>query len=352
MNENVNVEELLNSYIDGELSQRHETEVKRLLRNDPEIAKRLRELERCKMLVSSLPSDDAPESMLGDIKATLERRALLGAQPELANQRLGRMHLLFRKVVSAAAMIALVGGLAIVVYTIVAPQGEGKSLITSDNTFVITEQPQPAPEEVVIEQPSVAVDDTQKPLPGTVDADAGEFNGRLELKTNNPIAVAAVIKRAIDDNGLFAYSSLASQENENIYKLSCSREGLGLLLADLENIWGRFDSTTLFVETDQQAEQIVVSNVEAGQIVEIINQDSPQKYTQAAKGYAVLNELIKSSAGQEILTAIDSEKPQLTTIPKPIPMPVLTSGEKTIKRLSQSEDEQKVNLTIVIINSK
>lgn len=340
MNKNVNIEELLNSYIDGELSQRHDTEVKRLLRNDPEIAKRLRELERCKMLVSSLPSNDAPVSMLDDIKAALERRALLGVQPELVNQRLGRMHLLFRKVVSAAAMIALVGGLAIVVYTIVAPEGERESLVTSDNTFVITEQP------------PVAVDDTQKPLPGTVDADAGEFNGRLELKTNNPIAVAAVIKRAIDDNGLFAYSSLASQANENIYKLSCSREGLSLLLADLENIWDRFDSTTLFVETDQQTEQIVVSNVEAGQIVEIINQDSPQKYTQVAKDYAVLNELIKSLAGLEVLTAIDSEKPQLTTIPKPIPMPVLTSGEKTIKRLSQAEDEQKVNLTIVIINSK
>ena len=44
-NENSNIDELLNGFIDGQLSIRQKTEVKRLIVNEPEIAKRLEELK-------------------------------------------------------------------------------------------------------------------------------------------------------------------------------------------------------------------------------------------------------------------------------------------------------------------
>ena len=67
MNDNINIDELLNSYIDDELPQRHQTEVKRLIRHDPQIAQRLEELEKCKILLNSLPCEQAPESTLAHL---------------------------------------------------------------------------------------------------------------------------------------------------------------------------------------------------------------------------------------------------------------------------------------------
>ncbi len=352
MKENINIDELLNSYIDDELPQRHQTEVKRLVRNDPEAAKRLEELRRHKMLLGSLPCESAPAGMLDEIKSSLERKTLLGVQPEIENQRVGQMHLLFRKVVSAAAMIVLAGGLAMVVYTIVVPDGGIKSLLMPDNTImeklVSSEQ---VIESGAEEHVSPVMMEIEKPAASASEIFAAEFKGRLELKTNNPIAVASVIKRAIEDNGLLEYGGLGRRQNENIYKLRCSRKGAGLLLADLEKIWGRFDSTTLFVETGAQTEAVAVNEVEASQVVEIIEQDSSEMYVEVAKGFAVLNDMIKSSPGREVLAAVDHEKHGLATIPKPIPMPVLTSGEKTVTNPGQPDDEQNVNLTIVIVDT-
>ena len=62
--ENQNTEELLNSYIDGELTEREKTEVQRLISHDAQVAQRLRELQKSKMLVSSLPRAKAPAKIL------------------------------------------------------------------------------------------------------------------------------------------------------------------------------------------------------------------------------------------------------------------------------------------------
>ena len=93
--------------------------------------------------------------------------------------------------------------------------------------------------------------------------DAFAFNGKLELKTSNLIAVDSFINSAVEDNGLSDGVSLKTQGQKSVYTFSCSREALGLLLADLGNIWHRFDSAMLSVETDKFGEQIVVDAVTA-----------------------------------------------------------------------------------------
>jgi anti-sigma factor RsiW len=72
------IEELLSSYIDGELSERQCNEVKRLLDHDPQVAEMLSHMQRQKELLNALEVETAPETMLDDIKATLERSMLLG----------------------------------------------------------------------------------------------------------------------------------------------------------------------------------------------------------------------------------------------------------------------------------
>lgn len=60
-------------------------------------------------------------------------------------------------------------------------------------------------------------------------------------------------------------------------------EALNLLLADLENVWDKFDSATLFVDTDRAGGEVVVETVTAGQVAEIANQDGLESRIEVAK---------------------------------------------------------------------
>lgn len=333
---NIDIDELLNSFIDGELDQRHQTEVQRMIKHDERVAERLRELQRCKRLVGSLPYAEAPKGMLGDIKAVLEERNLL-VQPTRGGQRLdereGAKHLLVRRLTAAAAMIGLVAVLAAVIYSIVAPQA------VTDKPVAIEQWQPPGESEAQKSRPSVTV------------ATAGMgFNGRLELKTSNPSEVIAFINKAIEHN--IPSDERTASDRSDVRKphaLSCSQQSLRLLLADLVNIWDKFDSATLFVETDRPEEQIVVDAVAAEQIIEIVNQDDYQMQIKAAKYFAMLNNMAELLPGKEVLTAIEDSSSDLITIPKP----VLTSSEKPVtKAAGEAQAEQKVLLTIVVTGSK
>lgn len=340
---NPNIDELLNSFIDGELTERQQTEVKRLAANDAQIAKRLRELQRCKMLVSSLPAAEAPVGMVEEIKNSLERRTLLNQEPIQLSRRAGAWNLLARKVLAAAAMIALFAVLALVIYTIVAPQK------TEDRPVAVNKAPAiKAPIEK--SEPIVVAAIDEKPAGETgMLKDSFVFNGRLELKTNNLIAVDAFINSAAEDNGLWDKVSVDSQGHKSVYTFSCSREALGLLLADLGNIWHRFESAQLSIETDKFGERIFIDAVTAEQIAQITEQDSLNNSVRIAKDFAVLNDITERLPGREILTAIEYTKGNLITIPRPR----LTSGEKTTKKLAGPEEaEKKVNLTLVVEGSK
>jgi len=336
--ENPNIDELLNGFIDGELTARQQTEVQRLIAHDEQVAKRLRELQQCKMLVGSLPFAEAPAEMAEQIKSSLERRTLLGQQVQRLDEREGARHLLVRKVLAAAAMVGLIAVLGGVIYMIVAPES------ITDQPVAVEGWEQPV-RKVEADKLTLGIEASAEKAIAQVRLVAAGFNGRLELKTSALTAVDAFINRAIEDNGLLEKVSPQTEGNKSVYALSCSRQGLSLLLADLGNIWARFDSATLFVETERFGEQVVVDAVAAEQVVEIINQDSLKKHLKVARDFAVLNKMAELLPGKEILTAIDYGRPDLISIPKP----VLTSSEKAIKKpVSQAEDEQKVHLTIVV----
>jgi hypothetical protein len=231
--ENPNIEELLNSYIDGELSERENTEVQRLISHDAKVAQRLRELQTSKMLVSSLPRAEAPARILDEVKASLETEVLSGERAwseEPSSGRVGVRHLMFRKFLAAAAMVGLVAILGGVVYKIVVPE------------------PHIIP-----------------PVPVAV-----AFDGRLELKTDAFSTVNTFIDRAIEDKGLSDYISVENQNGKRVYSLTCSQEELNLLLADLTGVWESCNSTTLFVDTKMPGEQEFVG-VSTPSIIKIVD---------------------------------------------------------------------------------
>jgi hypothetical protein len=330
MKDNQNIDELLNSFIDGELDPRHETEVKRLLAHDTQIAERLRRLEKTKMLVSSLPSADAPPSLLFDVKTSLERRTLLGRTAEDRERKKGARHLIFRKLVTAAAMIVLVGGLAIVIYDILAPVSRPEAPVAMD-----THRRPDA--ETTAEKPS-------KSFP------AAEFNGRLELATSNFMIVEAVINRAIYINAIENTTDSKGGQEKRTYQLTCSRQALAALMEDIQNVWPKIGSATLRIKAETADSEISVDNVTPDQVTYLAGEQTLERRIELAREFAALNTSPPRQPDEKLLAATDNAKPDLSAIPEPIPKPVLTSAEKTAKTAqSGTENDRRINLTIELV---
>jgi len=317
MTEYPNIDELLNAYLDGELSQRQIVELHRLIKNDPELARRLRQLEKVKNLVTSLPRERAPEQMLEDIKTVLEKRSLLSPASEHTVHRKGAKYLLARKVLSAAAMIALVAGLLAVIYSIVAPENAADQIL--------------ARKEPTAEVPTVAPPVAEPAAAPTA------FTGIVELKTTDPTALKKTIETAITAYGIAREdTSPPPDSQQTAYSLTGSPENLALLLTDLSANWGDLDSASLYVVADRTGTRIAIENVTTAQIAQIITQADIETQIKAARYFAVVN-----TAPDTALTPPDVERPQAVTIPKP----VLTSPEKPA---TKPQAEKPVTLTIVI----
>ena len=305
-----NIDELLNSFIDEELTEKQQDELEKLIAHDKQIARRLQHLQKTKMLIGSLPRAKAPADMSEQVKASLEARKILAQQP-VFSERKGSRHLLVRRVLATAAMIALVAILSGVVYTIIAPE------TVPDKTAEIFVAGEPTP-----------------------------FSGRLELKTDALLAVDGFINRFIDENGLSDFVSVERQAGQSLYSLSCSRQSLNSLLADLAGIWQRFDSSKLFVETEQFGEQVVIHAITAEQTAEVVNQDSPDRIIEVARDFAILNNMSDLMPGKQIFAAIDDKKVGSITPPKPF---LTEYPKKTQKAASQPKE---VSLTLVVISSE
>ena len=318
------IEKLLNGYIDGELTTRQQTEVKRLLANDSKLAQRLARLERCKMLISSMPQAEAPAGMLDDIRASLARRTLLGEQERVtrsAVERVGEMagarELFIRKVLTAAAMIALVAALGAVIYTIVAPE--------------------PAPE-----RPIVADSGRTVPEPPRTVLAAAPFNGRLELKAAAYIEMDASINRAIEENALVDCLSRQRDDNRTTYVLSCGRKGLNQLLAQLDKNWQKLDSAALFVQTDVFGDPVAVDAVTPEQVTQIASRNTLEESIRLAKDFALLNDVAEQMRSKALFA--DDKGPDLMAVPKPRltgPLPAETTR-------GTAADKANVSLVIVL----
>jgi len=221
-------------------------------------------------------------------------------------------------------MIALLGVLAVVIYTIVVPQAALEAPLP-----VATTQP--------VNRTTLA-----EPSPATAGA---AFSGRLELKTSSFAAVDAFVNRTIEENELSGSVGSLRQGDDGIYYISCNRLGLDSLLADLDDIWSKLDSATLLVDSDVFGKPVVVDAVTPEQIAEIAHQAGPEKRIEVAKSFAALNNMAERLGGKGIMVAIEGQGDSLVTIPKP----VLTGNSKRIRKpVGQAENGQVVRLTITV----
>lgn len=305
------IDELLNSFIDGELTAAEQAEVERLITQDVNIARRLQQLQKCKILVGSLPRLDVPAEVSEGIRASLSRMTIPGQEWAL-EERIGKRHMLARRVLSAAAMIGLLAILGGVIYTILTPH-------------------------VPVEKPGLPASH------GTALA----FSGTLELRTSDLPAVNAFINTTVEENGLSDPIGPTRRQDRRIYSLNCGRKDLNLLLANLETIWPELDSATLFVDTAMFGRQVTVKDVTTEQIARIADQSNPEARIRLAKDINAINTMVASIPGQEILSAIDSA--DTNAIRQLAPIPVLTGKRDSVRKApSRTERQQAIRLTIVV----
>jgi len=332
MKVNPNIDELLNSFLDGELPPRQHVEVQRLVARDPQVGRRLRQLQSCKTLISALPRAEAPGEMLEQIKLSLERRALL-EEPSVSSRSIaGRWQLIARRFVAAAAMIALLGVLGVVVYQILAPvSGTGVNGPVAKNA---SSEP--------------LTDDRQGgPIPVAV----AEFSGRLEIRTASFLSTSAFISRAVEENGLSRSVESEVTGNSRIFRVASTREGVNRLLAGLSEIWQTFDMATLRVDRPgQYTDAVAVEAVTPEQAIKVVAQGSAQTAVETARNYAQMNAMRRDMPAGEILAMIHddaSDARDLTNIDE-----IVRSAGFKPKTLPAPQGKIDTTLTIILLRTR
>lgn len=333
MKPNANLDELLSSFIDGELSPRQRTEVQRMAAHDPSVAKRLRQLQNCRTLFCSLPPAEAPGDMLEQIRQSLERKTLLQEHPVVARRATGVIHLVFRKFVAAAAMISLLAFLGAIVYQVVAP------VSSPDPTTTVAVAP-----------PGTISTDTGGRMPPMVVEDKG-FSGRLEFQTAMFVSTDAYVKRAIGVCGLENLAQPEIMGNRSVYRVVGARADIGRLVASLGSVWNQVDSVSLHVDRLQGAAPVVVEAATADQVATVVARNSTETSIETAQVYAAMNHMARTMPGSELPSTISDDMGSLVAM-HTIPMPKLTGPEKTIETTqTPAEGTAQASLTIVLLRT-
>jgi anti-sigma factor RsiW len=334
------IEELLNSYLDGELSQREQVEVQRLVNKDERVARRLRELERCRLLVSSLPPAEPPAQVVAGIKKLLHGR-LAGVAGGIDHAQEGARHLFVRQVLAASVIIGLAGLLMAVVYQIVGPEK-----MTTRTVAVQTAPAAPGPGQSQGIAPQAVPSGTEKTIAAGDAAGVGIYS--LQLETTDFVAVDAFINKLLIESPWLRFDTTREKPGRSVYRVICSRKGLETLVSDLAPAWTKFDSTTLIVHTGV-GQYVTVESIQPEQISKIANQGTPDGQIKLARDFAVLNDVERSSHAVQMLALANRDYPELTTIPRP----VLTSGEKRVaEKPKDASDLVRVDLTIIVTGHK
>jgi len=334
MKPNPNLDELLSSFMDGELSPRQRTEVQRMAAHDPAVARRLRQLQNCRTLFCSLPPAEAPGDLLEQIKQSLERKTLLQEHPVSPKRAAGVIHLVFRKLVAAAAMISLLAVLGAVIYQIVAPvPGGGPELVAT-----ATNPSQPVP------------DDRGGPTPAIVVADAG-FSGRLELRTAAFGSTDTFVRREIQTCGLTNLAEAGIGNDQRIYEVAGSREGINRLIASLGGVWQDFDSAALQVNPpDSTARPVTIESVTPEQIAAVVARNSTEASFETAAAYAVMNRVVRSIPGGE-LPSVHEDAGSLLAMGT-VPQPKLAGPQEPISAThTPAQGTTQASLTIVLLRT-
>jgi hypothetical protein len=320
------IEELLNAYIDGELSPDEQVRVQRLIKEDKGIARRLTELERCHVLVNSLPPSEPPAHVISGIKELVRGRST-ARQISIENRR-GQWHLWTRHTLAASLMVGLFGLFAAVIYQINRP-------IETDRSVAVTQTKPAVAPKVMPTQPARVVAAEESAI--------GVYSLQLQT-TSDFTGIDAYINKVLDNSTWLKYEAKKDNPGQSTYRVLCSRGALEALMTDLSPVWSKFNSATLVVQSANIGQAIAVEQVKPEQVTEIAKLDTIDSRVRLAKDFTLINTAERLSPDNKMLAIQDRTSPDFA-----IPKPVLTSGEKnSIVAPKGANDQVRVDLSIVV----
>lgn len=267
---------LLTGYLDGELSERQHTELKRLLRTYPALAEELKAQQRQKELLGALPVAKAPATLTLDVQAMLERKMILEPETTQGSDRWNACLLFARRVAAAAAMLLIpVGLLSLLIFHIMRPvelDPAGPGPAAWEDTSVLNPAGSPAPTELTF-------------------ADAASANaGRLVLHTDQPIQVNLFVEKRIHLHQLLDQTALERESaDKTVYEIACPTEQLARFVEDLPGVWRRC-SNAEFTLTGEGDEAVVVSRIQPDQLRSLMLESNPDNKRRSAGHFARLNQ--------------------------------------------------------------
>ena len=331
------IDELLSCYIDGELSDRGRTEVKRLLQHDKDIAAKLGELQKQKQLLNCLPVSPAPEGLLQSINVSLNTKPAADRYFIDADHLVGARHLFLRRVLTAAAMFVLLGALVLVVFSVIMPGAASRQGVAIAPAGSSLDQG-PATEAVVASAPA-----TQEAIP-----DSYPFRAALELTTYDSIAINGFIAKAIYNNGLVDNTIPKRQPTSSTYHITCTTDQIVTLVGDLEAVWDKCHRASLTVYDEAAVADIMIDNVTSAQAINVFAQDKSDDRIEMAKNFADFNALIRDGddAGSFALSPLTEPTEFIPSVPI---KPELTRPEQPQAPTDKVQTGQSVNLIITVM---
>jgi len=271
--QNIEIDELIRLMIDGQATERQQTELKRLMQHDPSIAERIHDLRKQQRLLNALPVETAPVSLADDVRAAMERKLILAESTEQSQNVLATGHLYARRLMAIAAMFLLpIGLLALVVFQIVRPA---------------TEQP---PE--YFANPGGSVDTSRvRLLPDdpTPAVDALPFKGTLVLQTDDLMAVSGAVREAIEKQNLLTNAFPDRTVDVSRFEITASPRQVADLVDALSGIRPQCSQVTLHVNGDASDETIEIVNIENEQLKILVYEDNRAMFDRLAARYAAAN---------------------------------------------------------------
>ena len=330
--DNTHIEDLLSRYVDGELSERERTELKRMAVNDEKFAERIVRAKKQKELLNNIPVESAPAGISDAVRLSLERKFLLNGMPESTNETAGARYLFSRRLMTAAIIFVLCGGLLYMVMQVfMKPAGLSGPPISTSRPASIT-----APEKKLPAETS----------PTTPVAQAHVFSASLDLTSKDAISMNAFISKAIFSEGLLNETFKNSNDGVTSYYVTTDITKLRALLNGLASGWNQCEQAKLTAYGILPGTDVVVENTTAAQVIAIFKQEEYLNRIEVARDFSDFNAVIGTSEDSEAYVLRDKgDNRDILLIPE---FPGLTSGEKSSAGKIGEIGIEKVSLTITV----
>lgn len=268
----IELDELISLYLDGEASERQQTELKRLMQHDPSITERLEVFEQQRRMLNNLPMEAAPASLADDIRAQMERKLILEHPDSPSQTVLAAGHLAVRRLLATAAMILLpLGLLGLVVFQIMKPPVDGPGGYVPARPIVQgTSEGDPS-----ATQPAAAA--------------ALPFSGTLVMRTEDYREVSGQVKEAIEKQGLLGRTFPDRTANTTRFQVTASAGQVDALVDALAAIRPQCRQVLLQV-AGTETDLIEIPDIEDKQLKMLVYEDNPQMLDRLAGRYAAANQ--------------------------------------------------------------